>query len=321
MRQWAILRLLADSGRSFTVKELADQLGASKPTIQRDLATLERDFNLIEEQVGAQKKAYRIEKRIRALESVDFTIMELLALHAALAGLHGLPGTPLHGDLTSVTRKLRGFLSPRHNGGLDAMARVFAPHPRGHVDSPLDDELVDGLVDAIARRRRCHVTYFAAWKKTTRTHRIRPLRLVWHRSALYLFALIDGKRDITTLAVHRIRALEVTGDEFSAPRADVEGHIRRAFGIFVSDAEQDVEILFSPEIAWRVAERRYHPDERKTTLPDGSLRYELRSSAQWEIVPWVLSFGPLATLVRPEPWRQALADALRDALPRYTDAD
>ena len=42
VRQWALLRLLSASGRAFAVKELAEQLGVSKATVQRDLATLER---------------------------------------------------------------------------------------------------------------------------------------------------------------------------------------------------------------------------------------------------------------------------------------
>src|SRR5690606_7511837 len=243
--------------------------------------------------------------------------MELLAVHAALSGMQLVSGSPLDDELAAVASKLRGFLSPRHNGGLDALSRVFLPHARGQVDHTPHREHIDGLVDAIARRRICRVVYHAAWKGTTREHRLRPLRLVWHRSSLYLLALIAGKQSISTLAVHRMAEVEATGESFPPPRVDVAGHIRRAFGIFGSDAEEEVEIHFDREIAWRVRERTYHPDERKSDLPDGGLRYQVRSSAQWEIVPWVLSFGPLATLVKPDAWRSALTDMLRATLPRY----
>src|SRR5687767_5520322 len=102
VRQWAILRLLADSGRAFSVKELAEQLQSTKSTIQRDLATLEQEFALVEEQVGKQKKVYRINQQIRALETIQFGTLELLALHAASATLAGLAGTPIHDDLQAV---------------------------------------------------------------------------------------------------------------------------------------------------------------------------------------------------------------------------
>lgn len=319
IRQWAILRLLADSGRAFSVKELADQLGASKATIQRDLATLEKEFALVEEAAGKQKLLYRIDQKIRALDSIQFGTMELLAVHAALAGQPALAATPLGEDLANVASKLRGFLSPRHNGGLDALSRVFVPHARGHIDYSGQSEVIDTLTDAIARRRVCRVVYFAAWKKTTREHRLRPYRLVWHRSSLYVLGCLGDKTDIATLAVHRVRDIEPTDDSFPAPRVDIDAHARKAFGIFVSTAEEEVEILFEPDIAWRIEERTYHPDETKERQADGRLVYRVRSSAQWEIIPWVLSFGSLATLVRPAAWRAAIAELLTHMAPRYTD--
>jgi predicted DNA-binding transcriptional regulator YafY len=308
VRQWAILRLLADSGRSFAVRDLAEQLGASKSTIQRDLATLEREFALVVEEDGKQKKRYAIDQHIRALDSIQFTVLELLALHAAQSALSTLAGTPFFDELRAAMHKIRGFLSPRHNGGLDAMSRVFLPHARDHVDYAAQGDRIDDLADAIARRLVCRVRYHAAWRGTTRDHEIRPLRLVWHHGALYLLCIVTGKRRVTTLAVHRIRDLEVTEDVFAPPRIDVQKHIHRAFGIFVSDAEEEVEIRFDADVAWRVEERVFHPDERKERLPDGRLRYRLRSSAEWEIIPWVQSFGGLAELVTPASWRAALRE-------------
>lgn len=317
VRQWALLRLLADAADGWSVKDLAEQLGASKATIERDLATLERDFAIIEESVGKQKKVYSIDRKIRALEAITFGTTELLAIYAAHAVLRGLSGTPVHDDLRAVITKIRGFLSPRHNGGLDAIARVFVPHARGHVDYEPQQELIDVLVDAIARRRVCELTYHAAWKGTTRTHRARPLRLVWHRSALYLLACLGEHQRITTLAVHRIRGLTMTDEEFTAPRIDVDDHVAKAFGIFVSDQEEDVEVVFDQEIAWKVEERTFHPEEHKERMADGRLRYRVRSSAQWEIIPWVQSFGPLAELVAPSSWRASLVGNVEAMLAKY----
>lgn len=317
VRQWALLRLLSDANnRAWSVKELAEQVGTTKATIQRDLATLGQDFSLIEEEVNKQKKHYRIDQKIRALESITFTPLELLAMFASQAALGGVAG-PMVAELRSAAQKIRGFLSPRHNGGLDALARVFQPHVRGHVDYSASQEVIDDLVDAIARRRWCTLTYHAAWKGTTRQHRARPLRLVWHRSALYLLACLGEHQRITTLAVQRVRDLAVTDEPFPPPRLDVDGHIAKAYGIFVSDREEDVEIVFDAEIAWLIEERTQHPAETKERLPDGRLRYRLRSSAQWEIIPWVQSYGPLAELVAPAAWRAVIADNTRATAGRY----
>ena len=312
-----MLRLLSESPKAWGVKELSDQLKISKATIERDLATLGRDFALVEENVGKQKKTYRIDQKIRALETLTFGPSELLAIYAAHATLTPMAGTPIHDDLHAVLTKIRGFLSPRHNGGLDALAKVFVPHPRGHVDYEPQHEQIDQLVDAIARRKVCTLEYHAAWKGTTRTHEARPLRLVWHRNALYVLACLGGHERITTLAVQRIRELDVRDRSFAAPRVDVDGHVAKAFGIFVSDQEEDVEIRFEADIAWRIEERVFHPNESKQREADGTLRYRVRSSAQWEIIPWVQSFGPLAELVAPVGWRQALRENVEAMRARY----
>lgn len=306
VRQWAMIQLLADATEPLSVKQLADQLATSKATIERDLATLEQTFALIEEPVGKQKRVYRIDKKVRALEAITFGTTELLSIYAAFSALNSLVGTPLHDDLRAVMMKIRGFLSPRHNGGLDALARVFAQHSRGGVDYGAQYDQIDDLSDAIARRLVCQITYRAAGKETDRTHRARPLKLVWHKSALYLMACLGDHQRITALAVHRIRALEPTEEKFAPPRVDVDAHIEKAFGIFVSDQEEDVEVVFDAEVAWKVEERTYHPHERKERRPDGKLVYRIRSSAQWEVIPWVQTFGPFAELVAPASWRSAL---------------
>jgi predicted DNA-binding transcriptional regulator YafY len=317
-RQWAMLRLLSEAKRPYAVKDLAEQLKVSKATIERDLATFARDFALVEESAGKQKKVYRIDEKIRALESISFAISELLAIYASLASFASMTGTPLHDDLHEVLQKIRGFLAPHHNGGLDALSRVFAPHVRGHVDYAPHGEHIDQLADAIARRRVCTVEYHAAWKGTTRTHRIRPLKIVAHASMLYLLACVGEHERITTLAVHRIRDLKTSDEPFEVPRLDIESHIAKAFGIFVSDAEEDVEVLFDAEIAWRIEERTFHPAEIKERLSDGTLRYRLRSSAQWEIVPWVQSYGARAELVAPNSWRDVVKKNAELTLARYT---
>lgn len=308
--------MLSTSGRAFSVKELAEQFGVSKPTIERDLATLEADFALIEQPAGTQRKAYRIDSQIKALDSITFLPMELLAVYAAVGAVQ-FTGTSFADDLHQVSAKIRGFLSTRHNGFLSALAGVFVPHHRGGIDYAEKSDLIYDLTDAVARRKVCTGTYHARWKDTVKTHRFRPLKMVWHRSALYLLCLLDEMSEITTLAVHRFVSVEVLDDDFPQPRIDVEGHVRRAFGIFVSDQEEDVEIVFDRDIAWRIEERTYHPDEVTERLADGRLIYRVRSSAKWEIVPWVLSFGELAELRRPQSWRESIAEALEGMRNRY----
>jgi predicted DNA-binding transcriptional regulator YafY len=318
MRQWRLLRLLWRRRDGLSVRELAEELDVAKATIERDLATLGELFAIVDELEGKQKKIYRISEKFRELETLTFGLGEVLAIYAALADLRPFAGTPLYDDLREALEKIRGYVAPGHNGMLEELGRVFAPHSRRFVNYSDHGDHIDDLTDAIARRRICNITYTAPRKKTTRTYPIKPLRLVWHDSSLYLFACTRDRPEITTFAVHRIRALEKTSTAFEPPpEVDVEAYISRAFGIFVSDLEEEVEILFEEEIAWRIEEQTFHPDEQKHRREDGKLVYRVRSSAQWEIIPWVRSFGSLAVLVEPRVWRDVLRNDLEAAAARY----
>lgn len=316
-RQWALIRVLSGSNRAFTVKELADQLSTSKSTIERDLATIETQFSLVEDADGKQKKRYRIAPQVRALETIQFGLMELLALHAAQGALHFAAGAPFYDDLQAVARKVRGHLGDRYNGGLDAMARVFMPHARRYVDYAPFADTIDTVVDAIAQHKECTVAYHAAWKEKPRSHTAQPLKLLFHEGALYLFARLNGKATVTVLAVHRIQSIELTAKSFTPPRVDLDAIAHKAFGMFIGDEEKDVEVLFDAKIARMVEERIFHPDEIKERLPDGRLRFRLRTGARWEVVSWVLRFGGDAELVAPTEWRTQAAEAGKNLMDRH----
>jgi len=66
---------------------------------------------MLEENIGKQNKTYRIDQKIKALDSITFGTTELLAIYAAYAAVASFAGTPLHADLYSVMTKIRGFLT------------------------------------------------------------------------------------------------------------------------------------------------------------------------------------------------------------------
>lgn len=80
-RQWAILRLL--EARAYSIRELADELGSSKSSIQRDLSTLAEHFMIVAEQEGQQKRMYRLERN-RAPINLRISPCEIRALEQAI---------------------------------------------------------------------------------------------------------------------------------------------------------------------------------------------------------------------------------------------
>ena len=304
VRQWALIRLLAAAARTYSVRELAEQLGTSKSTIERDLATIEQHFPLVAEEDGKQRRRYRLEQTAGAAPPMKLGVMELLAAHALAQAVPAARGTPFENDFAALLNKLRAMLAAHHNGGLDRVAQAFQPHVRGYVDYSEHAEVLDTLTDAVLRRKECRVLYLPGEASHVTDHVVHPLRMLWHQGALYVFCWYARWQWLGLLAVQRIQAIEPTGSTFKAPPVDTEEVARRAFGVFVGRDVLEVEIHFAPEMARHLRERVFHPDETKEPLPNGGVRYRVRTAARWEVVAFVQRFGGLAELVAPEAWRE-----------------
>jgi predicted DNA-binding transcriptional regulator YafY len=313
-RQWGILRVLHDHTDGVSVKELADRFEVSKQTAARDVDDLMAAGFAVEQQAdGKQKQLFKLADGVRHLTQIHADAMELLALYAARTQLTPLAGTPLYGDLMSLMHKIRGLVGDAK--GADSATGVFLQHDRGIKSYRLKEEVIEDLVDAIMRRLVCVVEYRAAWSGVARTYQLRPLKLFFHHGGLYLYATVDGKR-ISTFAVERFVTLSKTRRTFKPPKVDLDAKLRESFGVMDGPLET-VEVIFSPAVALYVKEREWHPDQKLTDLPDGSVKFAARMQGGEDILSWVLSWGRDAKLVRPTKWRERLARHARTLWFRY----
>ena len=92
IRQWRLLRFLADARTGYTVKELQQEMGMSIETIRRDIIDLGHVGFKVRESVG-----YRGVKRWRVEgfeDNFGFTITDLLSIYMGRQFLEPLAGTP-----------------------------------------------------------------------------------------------------------------------------------------------------------------------------------------------------------------------------------
>jgi predicted DNA-binding transcriptional regulator YafY len=129
----------------------------------------------------------------------------------------------------------------------------------------------------------------------------------------------DETRDaIRTFKIERIRDVSVTPDSFEAPAAGlVESMFDRAWDIIADQDPVEVVIRFSPSVAARVQEARWHPSQRVAIESDGSLVWRATVAGTIEIRLWVLSWGDDAEVVAPQSLRDDVAATHRRAAERY----
>jgi predicted DNA-binding transcriptional regulator YafY len=129
---------------------------------------------------------------------------------------------------------------------------------------------------------------------------------------------VPAYRDIITLAVDRIRALELIPETFTVDTAfDAKRYEAEAFGI-VWEKPTTVVVRFSADQAPYVREREWHPTQRLRELRDGRVEVTFRAGGAFEIMRWVLGWGDAAEVVRPAALRKQVREAARHMHRQYS---
>jgi CRISPR-associated endonuclease/helicase Cas3 len=121
-----------------------------------------------------------------------------------------------------------------------------------------------------------------------------------------------------TFKVERIAKAELTADTYAIPPDfDINAYLLRAWGIFHSGEPVEVRLRFSPPAAARVRESTWHPSQRLTMLPNGSLEMSVTVAGTVEITPWILGWGETVEVLEPPDLRQRIADVGRALSDRH----
>ena len=70
-------------------------------------------------------------------------------------------------------------------------------------------------------------------------------------------------------------------------------------------------LSFSPTVARRIDETRWHPSQKVEEREDGGRILRLRLSGTLEIEPWIKSWGATCEVLAPESLRQRIMQELR----------
>jgi predicted DNA-binding transcriptional regulator YafY len=300
--------------RGVRIDELARRLGVSRRTAYRDLQALEREIGI---PVWNQAGRWGVDDDA-FLPPLQLTVGEAMAIVLA-ARLMVRYADKYHPELAAAFEKLEVGLPPALREHVERTLDVMA---RRRVDETFSRH-VRLLTRAWAERRTVTFDYAPARygpEREPRQARVRPYLLepsgLTH--ALYLIGFDETRGAMRTFKVERIRDLILTPETFARPEETViEEVLGRAWDIIADQPLVDVVLRFSPEVAARVNEATWHPSQRVSYQPDGSLLWRATVSGTLEIRLWILSWGPDVEVLEPPTLRQEIAATLRQTLARY----
>ena len=313
-RYLKIAMILRDHPDGISAQALADRIGVSKRTVYRDVLAMDMDAGLPiwndEGKYGLEKGAF--------LPPLALTLHEATTLFLA-ARMLAKASDEHDTELIGAFVKLAQILPPVLAQHIEATVDAFATTP------PNDrfTRVFRVLAEAWANRRVVEIEYDSGVydpKKGPRRTRVQPLAIepsaLTH--ALYLIGYDEGRKARRTFKVERILSAALTPDRFEAPEGESPAReLLRAWDVIADEEPVSVVIRFSPAVAKRAAETRWHPSQTLEPQQDGSLLWHGRIAGMREIRIWILGWGADAEVLEPVSLRDEVAAELRRAAALY----
>jgi len=315
VRILGILGTLLEGGQP-SICQLAARYGTRRETIYRDIRALEDvGYPIAGDDNGRLSHPRLLPEARRHAPQLRFADSEINAL--LWASRQAGAKSPFRDALSSAKVKLRAMASAKDAAAAAGIDAAVIDDGYGVKDYAPHRETLMKLVEAIVRKKQCEVEYQSPEALTAKRYQYEPYRLLAVGGGLYCVGKIPTYRDVTTLAVDRIRALTVLTSAFEIdPDFDPDRYRRESFGI-IWEEPMDVTIRFAADQAPYVREREWHPTQTIRDLPDGSIELSFRAGGMFEIVRWVLGWGESAEVIHPPALREKVREQLAAALEKY----
>jgi len=308
---------MIESGRGYTVSELAEELQVSRRTIFRDLNVLE--MARIPYYYDKERKTYRINQHF-FLPPISLTLTESLALllfarRATSSGMEPLSAAGARGAM-----KLESVLpeSIRNYVGTIVKHIAILPAPTAKQDN-LED-IFEQLVVAINEHKVCRLIYISFYDRKQIDVTVEPLRLAFVSRAWYLVGYSRKHRQQRTFKISRIRKLTVLSEKFDPADKKIEGTdiFGDAWCMIPEGRYYNVHLHFTPKVAGNVAEVKWHRSQRVEWNDDGSIEFYVRVDGLGEIIWWILGYGDQVKVIAPAILAKRVARVAKRMVEQYS---
>jgi proteasome accessory factor B len=296
LRLAQVQRLLREATRPVTLRELAERCGTTIRTLQRDVLELE----VMGVHLERDGRGYRLASGY-FLPPLSLTLAEAVSLY--LAGCLIVRTSDEHNPVIVQTlRKIGELLPASLSQHLDQRLAELASHPRNEALCRVFEQ----CARAWATGHRLRIRYRSAAGRSAHEYVVEPYLLQASAPSLafYLIGYADWFQAVRTFKLERIEHAELLESRFAPPApAEASQLLRGAWGIIGGDSFA-ARLRFAPDVARRVRESFWHPSQRLTPEPDGSLVLDVTVGSELELRSWVLGWGRQVEVLKPASFRE-----------------
>lgn len=274
------------------LKDMANELGISLRTIQRDMNEIqEADFPLYCPEPGtyAFMEGFSLEKvQISDKEASMFVIMNEIANNL---------GATFGESFALLKKKL---LSKQN-------AAPFFVKVNSGEDYPNSD-IANTLLECINAKEKATICY-SGGKRACYT--VKPLKILWISGFWYLLSII-GATKIIKFRLNQITSITPTGKFFEID-TNIDEIIRQGTNIWFDEKRNiDVVLEISKRVAKYFKSKDYFPLQKiDEELPNGNIKVSCKATKLEEIIPTILNWLPDIKIYKPIELKQKIFESIK----------
>lgn len=298
------------------VAELSEMTGIERRTLDNYLAELSTEGKVYKEDRSALWVALAYDQaQLRKFELSPEEAMTLYLAARLFTKQHDKRNEPAETALMKLATALR---TDAHVGDeIHQAALELGNRP----DDGAYNRVFRAVMQAYIYRRVLRITYEPAAGTAFDTdfapYLIEPSAIGFTTYAIGHSSLVNAWR---TFKIERIREAALTRQEYRIP-PDFPGLdiLRSAWSIMWGEKVVQVVLRFSPAVARRVMETRWHPSEEKGLDTDNPsyLRWSAQVADTTDMLPWIRGWGADVEVLEPKELREALTAEVHRMARRY----
>ena len=186
-------------------------------------------------------------------------------------------------------------------GESDLIDKPNMSDSRGKADITQKTKVVLYSVQQAILNRKCiEIIYDNPIKKQKTVRKLDPYNLIFRESSWYVIGLCHLRNQVRMFKLMRIEDIKIIEEIFCLPAGySVQSYLRDTFTL-IKGKEYVVEIqFFHPASVW-VSEKQWLPSQKIMQLKDDSIIFKARVDGLKEIKKWVLGYGKLAKVIKPQ---------------------
>lgn len=337
LRMCSLIEILSNARRPLSTSELKEGLvdrgagdGLSDRTVRRDLGFLESFGYPLKRDPSSnggrgQGGRWSLEGTPArgGLTPPPMSLPAVLALLVARDYLLPLAGTFYWRGITELLGRAERQASP-------ALVKFANEHRDGLVVHPRPEKgryrarLLAAVNRSIRNTLELDILYQGIRNKKAVRRRIQPESMVVYESAVYIAAYPVGIKDASPgclrfFKLDRLQSARVTAKTFERRAEGVADLLADSMTLFRPSSEKPrkYRLVVAPERSKWACEKPFHPGQRVTHRPDGSILLEIDRAWDGEMLPQLLGLAEFVEVLEPEDMRAEVVATARRILAVY----